>query len=101
MHADVHLSREPNTCIFQVLLAYFPHSCNQTCIFQVLLAYFPHLCTQMCILNVHLVAKNAMYTYVWTAPFITQNNTRKKKEGCNHNMMLKSVTSTTLPISTL
>ena len=54
MHPDVHLSREPNTCIFQVLLAYFPHSCTQTCIFQVLLAYFPHSCTHTCIFQVLL-----------------------------------------------
>ena len=38
------------------------------------LEYFPHSCTQTC---------NSVfaYTYVWTAPFITQNNTRKKKKG--------------------
>ena len=54
MHPYVHLSREPNTCIFQVLLAYFPHSCTQTCIFQVILAYFPHSFTQTCIFQVLL-----------------------------------------------
>ena len=87
MHSDVHLSREPNTCIFEVILAYFPHSCTQTCISAM-----------------HLVIKNAiafLRTPTSGPRHLSRKITHVKKEGCNQNMMLKSVTSATLTIFTL
>ena len=68
VHPDVHIWGS---------LAYFPHSCTHTCISAM------HLVTKKLTHKWRTMSQNSVfaYTYVWTAPFITQNNTRKKKKG--------------------